>query len=118
MGPLVELFIRYELPDRRFDVQAGVNIFARDGAWIHPMVLGVFSLRTYVMLRPGAVALALVLICLVASAAGFRWKARSSSLRPLSSRTEMSAGALDYGRKVTLMVIRVSTSTPCSNVGS
>ena len=43
VGPLVDLFIRYELPDRRFDVQAGVNIFARDGAWIHPMVLGVFS---------------------------------------------------------------------------
>ena len=29
-----------------------------------------------------------------------------------------AVGALDYGRKVTLMVIRVSTSTPCSSVGS
>lgn len=42
-GPLVDLFIRYDMPDQRFDIQAGVNIFAREGAWIHPMVLGVFS---------------------------------------------------------------------------
>ena len=42
-APLFDLFIRMELPDRRFDVQVGVNIFAREGAWIHPMVLGVFS---------------------------------------------------------------------------
>ena len=41
---LVDLFVRYELPDRRFGIQAGVNINAREGAaWIHPMVLGVFS---------------------------------------------------------------------------
>ena len=43
-GPLVDVFIRYELPHRRFDIQAGVNIYAREGAaWMHPMALGVFS---------------------------------------------------------------------------
>ena len=43
-GLLFDVFIRYELPHRRFDIQAGVNIFAREGAaWIHPMALGVFS---------------------------------------------------------------------------
>ena len=43
VGPLVDLCIRDDMPDQRFDIQAGVNIFAREGAWIHPMVLGVFS---------------------------------------------------------------------------
>ena len=43
-APLVDVFIRYELPHRRFDIQVGVNIYAREGAaWIHPMALGVFS---------------------------------------------------------------------------
>ena len=34
-----------------------------------------------------------------------------------ADRTE-HAGIADYGRKVTLMVIRVSTGTSCSSVGS
>ena len=37
--------------------------------------------------------------------------------RPAADRTE-HAGVADYGRKVTLMVIRVSTGTSCSSVGS
>ena len=36
-------FLRVEVPDRRFAIQGGANIFARDRAWLHPMALGVFS---------------------------------------------------------------------------
>ena len=41
--PLVDVFVRYDVPDQRLDVQIGMNIYAARGAWVHPMVLGVFS---------------------------------------------------------------------------
>ena len=41
--PLVDVFLRYDVPVQQFDIQLGVNIHAAREAWIHPMVLGVFS---------------------------------------------------------------------------
>ena len=41
--PLFDVFVNAGTPWRRFRVQGGVNVFARERAWIHPMVLGVFS---------------------------------------------------------------------------
>lgn len=41
--PLFDVFVNAGTPWRRFRVQGGVNVFASEGAWIHPMVLGVFS---------------------------------------------------------------------------
>lgn len=41
--PLFDVFVNAGTPWRHFRVQGGVNVFAREWLWIHPMVLGVFS---------------------------------------------------------------------------
>ena len=41
--PLFDVFVNAGTPWPRFRVQVGVNVLASEGAWIHPMVLGVFS---------------------------------------------------------------------------
>lgn len=43
LQPLFDVFVNAGTPWPRFRVQAGVNVLASEGAWIHPMVLGVLS---------------------------------------------------------------------------